>query len=220
MTITEKIDGTNGLVHVERHPWGYAAGFDFNPDTAGIFVVQDLSVINEDGVPQFEWHVRPGSRNRWLTTESDNFGFAAFVRQNAAELVNLGPGNHYGEWFGKGINRGYNLNERWFALFNVARWFDPRWEYAEPYREWFPKAQPAPNCITVVPVIRANVPGDRMTEDVRGALDTLSVVGSFAVPTFKNPEGVVAYHDGARQLFKAFPAGYDQPKSARQSVGT
>lgn len=63
-----------------------------------------------------------GSRTRWITPQSDNFGFAAWVEQNKEELYKLGPGYHYGEWWGKGIQRGYGLNERRFSLFNISRW--------------------------------------------------------------------------------------------------
>lgn len=88
--VTEKIDGTNGLV------W-----------------------IAEDGV-----EMRAGSRSRWITPEADNFGFAKWVADNAEELRRLGPGYHYGEWWGAGIQRRYGLTEKRFSLFNVSRWAD------------------------------------------------------------------------------------------------
>src|SRR5687767_1693749 len=56
--------------------------------------------ITQDG------RVLAGSRNRWITPEADNFGFARWVAAHEDELRALGPGSHYGEWWGQGIQRG------------------------------------------------------------------------------------------------------------------
>src|SRR5512133_2019075 len=75
--------------------------------------------IGEDG----EFLV--GSRTRWITPECDNHGFARWAYDHKDELVlGLGPGRHYGEWWGSGIQRGYDLpkGEKRFSLFNVHRW--------------------------------------------------------------------------------------------------
>ncbi|HLE80817.1 MAG TPA: RNA ligase family protein, partial [Dehalococcoidia bacterium] len=72
-------------------------------------------VVLEDG------RVLAGSRNRWITPEADNFGFARWVKEHEEELRSLGPGRHYGEWWGSGIQRGYGLKEKRFSLFNVSR---------------------------------------------------------------------------------------------------
>lgn len=64
------------------------------------------------------------SRNRIITPDSDNYGFATWVYDNSEELFYiLGPGRHYGEWWGKGIQRGYGMDHRVFSLFNVERWY-------------------------------------------------------------------------------------------------
>jgi len=57
------------------------------------------------------------SRKRLITPQQDNFGFAAWVQANEEALYALGPGYHYGEWYGLGIQRGYGLDHRRFALF-------------------------------------------------------------------------------------------------------
>jgi hypothetical protein len=44
-----------------------------------------------------------GSRTRWITPEDDNHGFAKWVKANHEELLKLGPGHHFGEWWGNGI---------------------------------------------------------------------------------------------------------------------
>lgn len=54
----------------------------------------------------------PNSRTRWITPEDDNYGFAKWANENKEELLKLGIGQHFGEWWGSGIQRGYNL-QRW-----------------------------------------------------------------------------------------------------------
>jgi hypothetical protein len=86
--------------------------------------------IGEDGL------IRAGSRTRWITPEDDNYGFARWVHNHADELRGLGPGRHFGEWWGQGIQRNYSLTEKRFSLFNVSRWGEER-----------------PACCHVVPVL-------------------------------------------------------------------
>jgi hypothetical protein len=134
--------------------------------------------IGEDG------SVRAGSRNRWLTLDSDNFGFARWVHAHADELRGLGPGRHFGEWWGQGIQRTYGLSEKRFSLFNVGRWADDA-------------VRPA--CCHVVPVLL------RFTFDtsrVDFVLDSLKAHGSVAAPGFMQPEGVVVFHAPSGTLFK------------------
>lgn len=146
--------------------------------------------IGEDGV------VLAGSRSRWITPEADNFGFARWVKDHEEELrTGLGPGSHFGEWYGSGIQRRYGLAEKRFALFNTARWGD------EPDRDTAKYPNPTrPACCHVVPVL-AGGPGFS-TALVEDALESLRRHGSFAVDGFMNPEGVVVWHEAARVLFK------------------
>jgi hypothetical protein len=134
--------------------------------------------ISEDG------EIRAGSRTRWITPEVDNFGFAAWVRDNQDELLRLGPGRHFGEWWGRGIQRSYGLQGRVFSLFNVSRWADDA-------------ARPA--CCDVVPTLFR---GGFETEEVYAALDALEKRGSRAAPGFMKPEGVVVFHVAANVGFK------------------
>lgn len=141
--------------------------------------------ISEDG------EVRAGSRNRWLTPgkQTDNFGFAAWVEEHREELLELGPGRHYGEWWGRGIQRGYGLDHKRFSLFNTSRWSDPKVR---------------PPCCDVVPVLYS---GPFSTTTARGALEMLRAHGSEASPGFMNPEGIVVFHTHSRTLFKATLGG-------------
>lgn len=118
-----------------------------------------------------------GSRNRYLTVENDNFGFARWVKENENELLKLGEGRHFGEWWGLGINRGYGLKEKRFSLFNVGRWNNEN----------------KPKCCHIVPVL---FEGEFNTFNYESILDTLGAWGSKAAPGFMNPEGIVIYHQG------------------------
>jgi hypothetical protein len=162
IVITEKIDGTNGIVHV-----------------------------SESGV------VTAGSRTRWITPAADNQGFAKFVESNADDLrEKLGPGYHYGEWWGSGIQRRYGMTEKRFSLFNVGRWSEP-------------SVRPA--CCSVVPVILTGLEKDGIV-DV--ALNSLREKGSYAAPGFMKPEGIVIFHTASGQLQKVTLEKDEAPKGA------
>lgn len=123
-----------------------------------------------------------GSRTRWITPEDDNFGFAAWVRDNHDELLRLGPGSHFGEWWGRGIQRGYGLTERRFSLFNVSRWSADR-----------------PACCGVVPTLWRGLVEDF---NARVVLAALAAGGSVAAPGFRRPEGIVVFHVAGSNLYK------------------
>jgi hypothetical protein len=139
-------------------------------------------VIGEDG------SIAAQSRSRLITPQDDNYGFAKWVETNADELRKLGPGYHYGEWWGQGIQRNYGLTEKRFSLFNVSRWSN--------------EAGQRPACCHVVPVIIAGTPKQGFLP-VEVALGLLREKGSFAAPGFMKPEGVIAFHVQGNLLFKA-----------------
>lgn len=126
------------------------------------------------------------SRTRIITPgkSTDNFGFAGWVEEHADELRGLGPGYHYGEWYGSGIQRGYGLDHKRFALFNVDRWTDAR-----------------PDCCDVVPML-ARCSMSNAGAQAQWSLEWLADGGSYAVPGFDKPEGIVIYHQAARTAFK------------------
>lgn len=134
--------------------------------------------ITEDG------EIFAGSRTRWITPEDDNHGFAAWVRDNREDLLKLGPGRHFGEWWGHKIQRGYSLKEKRFSLFDTERWGDPGVQ---------------PKCCGVVPVLYK---GLFSSNAVDIALATLDVWGSKAAPGFMNPEGIVLIHLPSGVMFK------------------
>jgi hypothetical protein len=176
ITITEKIDGTNaaiGVVPVDR-----------GTTTED----QDPSVFAYIHTPDGLMGVYAQSRTRLITPgkATDNYGFAGWVQQNAAELVDLlGEGLHYGEWWGNGIQRRYDRAEKWFSLFNTERYhgFEER---------------TALN-ITSVPVLYQ---GPNDTGAVAAALESLRTHGSVAAPGFMNPEGICVYQAASRTISK------------------
>jgi hypothetical protein len=141
-----------------------------------------------------------GSRNKWITPEDDNAGFARWAKANAEELLQLGPGAHFGEWWGAGIQRRYGLTEKRFSLFNVHR--------------WGPDAT-RPKCCGVVPTLYTG-PFDLMK--IEGIVEDLRQKGSVAAPGFMKPEGIIVYHTASQTLFKKTLEDDASPKSVARSA--
>lgn len=134
-------------------------------------------VITEDG--QF----LTGSRNRWITPEDDNYGFSRWANANKEELLKLGVGQHFGEWYGQGIQHSYGgAKEKRFALFNTSRWENER-----------------PACCDVVPVLYK---GMFTQEAVDNSMLFLRENGSQMVKGFMRPEGIIIYHTQSGYYFK------------------
>ena len=136
-------------------------------------------VITEDG------RFLVGSRNQWITPQTDSFGFARWAEANKDQLIaELGIGRHYGEWWGSGIQRGYGLQkgEKRFSLFNTSRWKD----------------YPLTLC-SVVPVLYEG-PFDLAWID--RCLTSLKEDGSRVAPGFMRPEGIVVFHKASNSMFK------------------
>jgi RNA ligase len=133
--------------------------------------------------------VHAGSRNRYITPEQDNYGFAVWVKKNEETLRTLlGPGRHFGEWWGTGIQRGYDLREKRFSLFNTSRW-KPSVEGSLLIHE----------CgVYVVPTLAISEDHDVIAAE----LSKLRETGSRAALGYMKPEGVVVYHTAAGSLFK------------------
>jgi hypothetical protein len=125
-----------------------------------------------------------GSRNREITPGNDNMGFATWAYSKKQELIDtLGPGRHFGEWWGGKIQRGYGVTEKRFSLFNTTRW----------------DSTELPDGVFTVPVLYE---GDFNDYSVSSALEKLKEQGSLASPGFMNPEGIVIFHKGTKALFK------------------
>lgn len=154
-----------------------------------------------------------GSRTRWITPEMDNHGFSAWAHKHREELMQLGPGRHFGEWWGSGIQRGYGLTEKRFSLFNAARWC-----MAGMPPEQIPNADPRivkfqdvlPACVGTVPVLYRG-PMDGL--DVDALIQGLRDNGSRAAHGFMKPEGLIVFHVAAGVGFKKTLEKDGLPKS-------
>ena len=157
-----------------------------------------------------------GSRTRWITPQDDNFGFSAWAHAHKEELMKLGKGLHFGEWWGYGIQRGYGLTkgDKRFSLFNVSRFHlngttplkilqaDPR------LPEKFTQELPA--CIGLVPGLWRGI---FTTNACDCAISELRICGSQASPGFMKPEGIVVFHTAGAVGFKKTLENDESPKS-------
>lgn len=177
VTITEKIHGTNSAVY--------------------IFEYTSTNHVSHE--PRMG--IRPQSRNRILDVENDNFGFAAWVSANSEALIAaLGPGLHFGEWYGSGINSGYGLEGKRFAL------FDTRFA-----------GKALPEGVEVVPILYRGVWSEAA---LLNAMQFLESHGSAITPGFMRPEGVVVRFDrnGAtfKKVFEAEETGWKKSEKQTQ----
>lgn len=132
--------------------------------------------IGEDGT------FSVGSRSKFISLDADNHFFAEWAYNHKDELMQLGPGRHFGEWWGYGIQRGYGINEKRFSLFNVERWGESH-----------------PSCVHTVPVLWR---GKFDALDMDRILDDLRKNGSSAAPGYMRPEGVIVFHLAGNVGFK------------------
>lgn len=158
-----------------------------------IFVTEKIDGTNAGVLVTQGCRVIAASRSRWITPDDDNHGFAKWVAEHESELLQLGPGMHWGEWWGQGIQRRYGLSEKRFSLFNIHRWRENR-----------------PACCSVVPVLYQGPVSDLA---IAAALAQLETRGSVAAPGFMNPEGVIIYHTAGDVYFKKTSKRDDVPKS-------
>jgi hypothetical protein len=128
-----------------------------------------------------------------ITPESDNYGFAKWVKDNEEELLKLGSGRHFGEWWGKGIQRGYGMDRKVFSLFNTSKW----------------NKDNVPSCCSVVPVLYSGIFD---MAKINECMFNLLAFGSYAASGFAKPEGIVIYHTAANVYFKKTLENDEKPK--------
>jgi RNA ligase-like protein len=189
MVISEKIDGTNACVSIGEYD-----APEQMPEWRPIH-----TWTAQEGAT---WGIWAQSRKRMVQPgKQDNAGFAGWVKDHAEELAMLGPGRHFGEWWGLGIQRGYEQDRKRFSLFNSSRWLDDD--------------SGRPTCCDVVPVLAA-VNFSQAVIDA--TLEGLREEGSQAAPGFMNPEGVVVYLSAARSMFKVTLKDDELPKSVSERL--
>jgi hypothetical protein len=125
------------------------------------------------------------------------------VAEHAEDLVeSLGEGLHFGEWWGRGIQSGYDQNGKRFSLFNTARYADSALGAFEDGTR-----------LDIVPVLYQGPFGEF---HIQSALLDLSIHGSKAAPGFMRPEGIIVYHTAASEMFKVTLEGDESPKGLMQ----
>lgn len=163
--ITRKIDGNNSAVGIHE-----------NDDSTYTVWAQSRTRI-----------IKPGK-------DSDNYGFAQWVSDHEETLVvDLGPGLHFGEWWGLGIRGGYGKKERTFSLFNTSRWGEA--EFVTPN-------------LDVVEVLGMSSYFDRTLVD-----ECLQKLIERSVDTGIREEGVVIFHTHGNLMFKKTIEKDDRGKS-------
>lgn len=202
--ITQKIHGTNAQVYIEeidvnnnqvcpcachsRRFWREPSYID------GQLVHEKMHSHQECQCDRYaiynnkSYKVYAGSRTRWLTPEDDNYGFAKWVDQNAQTLIEfLGEGRHYGEWAGPGINSGEGLKQKTFVLFEPWRYTAGKYEVV------------LPDDIKFVPIFNIPICEEISIYDyINIIMGDLKNKGSFLVPGYMFPEGIVITINGQR----------------------
>lgn len=189
-SITEKIDGTNGLIYIEEasESWRY-------DDADALDIV--------DGYRLFA-----GSRSRWIYPDNDNHGFSAWALKNPDSLVVLGKGHHFGEWAGPGINGNpHNLNEKTFFLFNWRKWKYNDNTFLLPFE--------LPHNVTIVPVLEEAIRYNELEWAVAYWIDELEVE-SQANPGGR-AEGIVVESNLNGQMWKYFCGGAEKNATRKGS---
>lgn len=157
------------------------------------------------------------SRKRIITPDDDNFGFARWVAENEDVLrEGLGFGLHFGEWWGQGIQRRYGQPQKYFSLFNTARWraLSHRGDGMPDFETDAPAWRDLHTAgVRVVPVIYEGLFSE---ESIKFALDSLRHYGSSAAPGWMDPEGIVIYHSAANHCFKVTIHGDEKPKGSTE----
>lgn len=176
MIITQKLHGTNAQIVIYDE------------------TQEDGSVLRK---------LKTGSRSRWITPEDDNFGFARFVYEHKQEFIDkLGPGTHFGEWVGLGINSGEGLKDKQLALFDPGRY---KIDEVTGLRNLPPQT-------TVVPILHY---GAFDLATLKLVMESLKTNGSVFCPGFMRPEGVVV-----QVLGKRFKAVFDAEETAWKKPGS
>lgn len=193
IVVTEKIDGTNSAVIIEE--------VDPNLDYSSDEYVLDL--LERGG--KF-YAVAAQSRNRLIFPgkTTDNYGFAGWVQKNAEQLFDLlGPGRHYGEWWGKGIQKRYqnaHPSLRGFALFNT-----------EKHKGLYHRLPMDGGIDVLVEPVHVLYQGPFSEEKIRDTLEQLKKYGSWTSPN-DSAEGIVIFHTQSRQTYKVTFDGDDASK--------
>lgn len=193
--ITEKIDGTNSAVK-------FVKSINVLPGMENLVQAREGETLKFTGndVPMLQrgddWYAMyVQSRKRLITPKEDNYGFARWCYDNAETLLDdLGEGTHFGEYWGRGIQKRYTIDHKRFSLFRAGMYKDVTFS--------------TPN-LDVVPIVYE---GPFDTEVIRDLVSWLKVSGSMVDPKCDRPEGLIVYHTAASQVFKVLCENDEIPK--------
>jgi hypothetical protein len=147
-----------------------------------VIITEKLDGTNACVVIQEGKIVGVQSRKRFITPSDDNYGFATWVDHNEEELLKLGDGYHYGEWYGLGIQKNpHKAVGKRFALFNTLRWGEHN--------------KNTPECVEVVPVLHDGVLDITISDIMRDLQEK-------ADNEEYTPEGVVAFYCNTQTMEK------------------
>lgn len=194
VTITEKLDGTNAAVII----------LPYSPDHE--LMIQDgyakcMAYDDETRVEMFTFAVQ--SRKRFIKPgkDTDNAGFAAWAWEWSGVLIEtLGYGKHYGEWWGRGIQRGYDRPGKKFSLFSPWRYDTVDLSKVED--------------LDLVPTLYKGGAEGYLALDL--IIATLEKEGSKAAPGFMRPEGAILQSALTGAKYKAFTWDDGIPKSLKE----
>ena len=174
VVVTEKIDGTNAQIFIK--------------------------LVDSENPDEQKCEMFVGSRTKWITPDDDNYGFAKWAYANEEELIaTLGQGAHFGEWWGQGIQRKYDMDRKVFSLFNVHRWGE-LWNH-----------DPGESLCDVVPFkifelsefgSEEPITMDTILDESQHYFMRQSRAAEKYGKSFDNPEGYCIWHDRSRQIFK------------------
>lgn len=171
--ITEKIDGTNGLIYVPDLP-GEPVRFGSKS--------QWLSTKNDN---------------------HGFYNFMAPHAELLRELLGPGihRGEWWGSGIQRGY--GLPRGEKRFSLFNTNRWMTLGWDGGSGpvlRAHWKHPSLVPPPWLQCVPVLLHGQ--ENCDRTITTAIELLTEEGSHVVTGFKNPEGIVIYHTAGNVMFK------------------
>lgn len=159
-----------------------------------VIVTEKIDGTNACIVFQDDGYMFTQSRNRIITPDQDNQGFAKWAYRNQKNLFYIfGPGRHYGEWWGKKIGRTYNMQHNVFSVFNNGRFYRTDGNDMDSMST---RAQEGPlfDQVSAVPLIYTGVYGsEQMVEKVFEFETGKSKAAAEFGVEFYDPEGVCYY---------------------------
>lgn len=133
------------------------------------------------------------------------------MQDNKEELVDLlGEGYHYGEWWGQGIQRRYDMDRKVFSLFNVNRWgelcnHDPDESICDvvPFKIFeLQELLPTWNKSNQFMTYNDNAFFDDIIDEASLYFLKKSRAAEKYGKNFTNPEGFMIFHDRLNSYFK------------------